>query len=103
MIPSFTVGARVRATTTFTDPSSTTAPADPATGKTLVDPDSVTAQVRNPAGVWTAVAPTRLSQGVYATRIDLDAPGRWRLRVAGTGNNRGASETEFEAMTFYPD
>lgn len=88
-------GSTVRVWGYFTDPDSTTAPVDPETGKTLIDPTTVTFKVRSPGGtVTTKVYGTdaevvKSSVGVYVYRLNLSEEGTYHYQWVATVVNGG--------------
>jgi hypothetical protein len=65
----------------------------------LVDPDSVAATVRDPAGMVTTLEVgtglERVSVGTYSFTIDITASGTWFYRLAGSGAHQAAAEGAF--------
>jgi uncharacterized protein YfaS (alpha-2-macroglobulin family) len=62
-----------------------------------VDPTTVTFKAKAPDGSVTErtypADVTKEATGVFFTEWDLDAPGRWYLRVESTGEGQAAEET----------
>lgn len=86
----YDVGDLVLATGTFTD-----------IGGNPVDPSAVFFSVRDPSanldtyqyGVDPEV--TRSGAGVYSIQVDVDEPGRWKVRCYSTGTGQAADRTSF--------
>jgi hypothetical protein len=49
------------------------------------DPTTVTLEVRRPSGVWSTVAPTKVSPANYSHTFTPDVSGVWRWKWTGTG------------------
>jgi hypothetical protein len=49
------------------------------------DPTTVTLEVRRPSGVWSTVAPTKVSPANYSHTFTPDASGVWRWKWTGEG------------------
>jgi hypothetical protein len=49
------------------------------------DPTTVTLEVRRPSGVWSTVAPTKVSPANYLYTFTPDVSGVWRWKWTGTG------------------
>lgn len=62
---------------------------------TLVDPDTVTCKVKNPAGTISTYTPTKDSVGVYSYNLTVNASGEWLYRFEGTGAATTSAETAF--------
>lgn len=87
---SYTTGATVRVTATFTSNGSN------------VDPSTVTCKVRTPAGVTTSYTYAggdiiKSSTGVYYYDIDVSQDGTWTYRFSSTGSGKAANEGKFFA------
>lgn len=87
-MPNLIAGAGVRIALTFTNPISTSAPTDPASGDTLVDPSAITVYVKDGSGTLTtytlaASQVVRDSVGLYHLTVDTTSkPGDWLLEVS---------------------
>lgn len=77
----FDVGDTVRLTATFRDPDGN-----------LMDPASVTLQIRKPSGEVVSVPVVRDSTGVYHGDVTVDESGLWTYRWYAPG---GAEEGAF--------
>lgn len=80
----FGQGTVVYAKVTFSNPDDTTAPKDPVTGFTLLDPSVIVCRLRAPNATVTTytygvdVAMTRDGQGQYRLRFTLSQTGTYR-------------------------
>jgi len=78
----------------FTDPEDTTPPLDSVTGRTLVDPTTVTAEVKPPSGATvtytylTDAALTRDSQGRFRLIFNLALAGAYHIKWTGIAGSR---------------
>lgn len=65
---------------------------DPATGD-AVEPETVTLQILRPSGVEIAVDPVLdVATGFYVSELNIDEPGLWSYRFAGSGDWQAAQE-----------
>lgn len=94
----FPKGSKPAVKCTFTDPETTTPPVDEFTGKTLVDPGTVTAEVKPPTGTnttytyGTSAELTRDSQGRFRLVFDLALAGAYHVKWTGIAGSRKAVE-----------
>lgn len=88
------VGTIIHTNATFSDPDSETAPVDPTTGNTLLDPATVTCAVRAPDGTvvtytyQTDDELTQLSQGRYRCAVATTMEGTYRWTWTGATSTR---------------
>jgi hypothetical protein len=82
----FSIGEKIRARVTYTDPDT----------DALTDPSSVTVVVRTPAGVLTTytygvdAALSKVSAGVYQVLITLSEVGTWKWKWTGSATEKTA-------------
>ena len=58
------------------------------------DPSAVTVSVRDPAGVVTNPSAVNDSVGFWHVDISFNLPGRWIIKIIGTGAVESAEKTE---------
>lgn len=97
-INQYDVGDAVRCTSTFAD-----------TNGTATDPDNLFFQWRTPDGTLTTkeygvdAEVLKVSTGVYACDLNIDADGTWQYRfygVADDGDFQGSDKHQFRAVGF---
>lgn len=87
----YTPGQMVRLTATIRDLAGA-----------LVNPTAVTARVRDPAGVTTAIAATNESLGVYYVDVAANSSGVWYYRFVSTGTVTAGEGSFAVAVTTVP-
>ena len=80
----YDIGDKVTCTATFTDTSGGT-----------VGPSAVAFSYKDPRGT-SGTASVSGTAGVYTATVELDYPGIWRYRFAGTGSYVAAEEGSFK-------
>jgi len=102
----YELGALVKTIATFTDPDSTTAPVDPTTGNTLIDPDHVFLDVTAPNTATVTYEYLvdgnihKTSTGIYYCNIDTTpGAGGWTYRWYATGNGQSAKRGAFQVTS----
>lgn len=68
----------------------------------LVNPTTVTARVRDPAGVTTAITATNESLGVYYVEVTANSSGVWYYRFVSTGTVTAGESSFTVAETTVP-
>lgn len=91
----YPLGQTVKVKVVFTDPESTSAPVDSASGHTLVDPSSVTCTVDPPTGAQSTPTVVKDSVGRYHALVAAETAGVWAYRFEGTSPFPGVAEGEF--------
>src|SRR4051794_15649354 len=67
----------------------------------LTDPTTLTATVKDPSGTVTTYiygtdsALVKISTGTFHLDVDATAAGTWNVRLASTGNGKGAEQGAF--------
>ena len=60
----------------------------------LTDPSTVSSSVRDPAGTITTPTPANDNVGEYSLAISFNLPGRWIIKIIGTGAVEATEKTE---------
>lgn len=66
----------------------------------LVDPDTVTSEIRPPNAAPYMITPTKLSTGVYSSTLTPEVVGAWHYRFVGSG---AAIASRVGAFAIYGD